>query len=200
MHKGRKRVFPITGIVVSLLIIAFGVFGYFIEGLHNNYDGRTVGEITQVTHADDGYCTFQYTFSVGDETFRGNDSEFGSTCSKLQVDYMITIAYDTDNPKFNSAEYGLAGIGMVVFVTLTGLGILALCIARLVYIHRHTDTTGDGIGDNRPATKEQMKLIENGMRELGQFYMKPKRRPTHEQAKQIIKKINAQIAARRGRK
>lgn|GEM_PF-3696331 len=185
--------FPIVGIIVSLLIIAFGIIGFFIEGFSKGYDAETVGEVLNVRPAEGRYCTFEYEFSVNSKTYRGNDEEYGSNCSKLMPGYKITVVYKTSDPEFNATKYNQVGLGMVVFFEFIGLGILTACIVRLRYIHRNLDTTGDGIGDHAPATAEQMKIIENGMRELGQFYAMPKRL-THEQAKQAINNINEQIA------
>jgi len=189
--------FPIIGIIVSLPIIAFGIFGFIYSGFTDGYDERAIGEVTRIYPIDDNnYCAFSYTFKVGSEIYSGNGAEYGSNCSILKVGTKITVAYNSDDPQFNSSKYDKgADLGMVFFFEILGFGILTACIARLYYIHRNLDTTGDGIGDNMPATDEQMKTIENGMRELGQFYAIPKKRLSHEQAKQAIDNINKQIAA-----
>lgn len=194
--------FPIIGIIVSLPIIAFGIFGFFYKKFADGQDGRAIGKITWVSEVNgDRDCSFKYTFEVDSVTFDGGGTEYGSDCLAVEASGTITVAYNTGNPADNSAEYDQkADFAVVVMLEIVGFGILIACIARLRYIHLNFDTTGDGIGDNRPATDEQMKTIENGMRELGQFYAIPKKRLSHEQAKQAISNINQQIASMRGRK
>jgi len=54
------------------------------------------------------------------------------------------------------------------------------------------DATGDGLyNDGSPATDEQMKLIENGFRELGRFH-ELKKRPNQAEAREILDEINKQ--------
>ncbi|MDR0957106.1 MAG: hypothetical protein LBM09_00820 [Candidatus Nomurabacteria bacterium] len=133
--------------------------------------------------------------------FQGGGTEYKDNCSEIKASGTVAVTYNTDDPQNNSPRHGQAEWrSTVVMLETIGFGILIACIVRLRYIHRNFDATGDGIGDNRPATNEQMKIIENGMRELGQFYAIPSSRLTHEQAKQAIDNINQQIANMRAHK
>jgi len=88
-----------------------------------------------------------------------------------------------------------------IFSTIIGVFPLAIGIRGLVALGKSAqsdDLDGDGIGYDRcTATKEQMRLIEHGMRELGQFYKPPRKRPNQMQARETLRHIQQQLDRRK---
>jgi len=162
---------------------------YKPDGIYISNDGTTPAR-----------CTIHYKYTVDGRTFTQEETQYDENCS-LAAGESIQIRYDPNNPAssyFANTNY-VGGSASVMLVGLLGLpGIFMLLIGSFGLFaisrsYRSGDFDNDGVpGDLLPATKEQMKLIENGMRELGQFYT-PKKRLNQMEARQILERISKQM-------
>ena len=180
-HKGVSTRTGVICLIFSLPIIAFAVFGFIYDRVPDGQDNRTIATVTRIWNTTGNDCAFQYEFEVDTETFTGGGSAFSSDCHDIEASGRVNIAYDPTNPDNNSPrQFEEASRGVVIMFLIIGGGMLVFAIYAI----------------RKPrATKEQMKIIERGMKELGKFYAPPRKRPTYDQAKEKIDQINAQIVA-----
>ncbi|MDR0957374.1 MAG: hypothetical protein LBM09_02220 [Candidatus Nomurabacteria bacterium] len=96
------------------------------------------------------------------------------------------VAHDTKQFNPTSLPFVIIGLGLVVTAIIL--------VIRMRKSRKRDDVDYDGVGDDlSPATDEQMALIENGMRELGQFYTPPKNRPNQMQARKTLMQIEERL-------
>ena len=117
--------------------------------------------------------------------------------------YSASSRSDFDAPaeveRFFSISTFIGGLMFTVFGSVPlGMGIWMLAGARKA--RKDDDADGDGLqGDRRPATAAQIKLIETGFRELGQYYKQPRKRMTQAQAREALRDIKEQLDRRKGK-
>jgi hypothetical protein len=196
---------PVKALSHALLWLVWGFFFggiglvfFFLSTPRGDQVATATGTVTSVLWVSDEHdaCAFSYRFNVDGKGYSDKTRYGSSNICKLSTGNEVEIRYNPSNPDESSyvdtsvAVFSLFFIvpGSIVFV----IGIFN--VARWLRHRRKGDLDGDGWEyDARPATDEQMRLIENGFYELGQFYQPSTRRPTQAQAREILQKIDRQL-------
>lgn len=175
-------------LIIGLIFSVIGGAGW-IEWSPNTRTESVTGTVTKITESThtnsttrnnslrrartSTYCTFGYEFTVDGKQYT-NIVENGSSANCNYTEGMsVAIKYNPTNPADSQYDGGSSkGIFAVFFaigLTMVVVGIIG-GIVMLKY-GRRDDADDDGLGgDNLPATAAQLTLIQNGFRELGQFY------------------------------
>ncbi len=146
------------------------------------------------------YCTFNYSFDVGSKNYSGVSQSANSDSCSLQFGSIVGIKYDKQAPTKNSTEGAtefIVGIVMLsIGVVLVLVIIVGLAFTRLAA--KRSDRNNDGLfNDDMPATTAQLNVIDSGMRDLGEFWVP--RKMTQQEARDVIRDIDAKLAARSSR-
>ncbi|HMS92767.1 MAG TPA: DUF3592 domain-containing protein [Candidatus Saccharibacteria bacterium] len=204
--RGVGRVFGIGMILFSLPFLIIGIISV-ISSLGSIGNATTEGTVTGIERdhmADsDGSsmdtCQVLYEFSLDGKQYSGKSIMSSSTYCGISRGSTVNVSYKADNPASN--HYHDSGdLNFIIFgtvFTVIGLVPFVMGVSALVAVRKssqHEDIDGDGLhGDMNPATDEQMRLIEAGFRQLGQFYTPPSRRPTQSEARETLRQIQTQL-------
>lgn len=167
------------------------------------YTAKSEAQITAVTfdtvepsdtdRADT--CSLAYTFTVNKKTYSGASTVSTPGNCVRPVGSNIAIKYDSQQPA-NSAVDDASSLYIGGSFVIVGLLLLIAFVVGIILSVRHAkreDRNNDGLAnDGMPATSAQIKLIENGMRELGEFYTP--RAMTQSEARETINEINKKLA------
>lgn len=190
--------------LIGLPFMLIGIIGG-IPQLINHRSASTDGQVTKVIESQstdsDGTrsttCTLGYTFDVDGKSYANTTGMSSNTYCGLSEGTTAKINYNPDDPTDNAYSDGLFsvvffGIFAAVGLTMFGAGLLAFI--KLGKSKKSADMDGDGMdNDLKPASEEQMKLIENGFRTLGQFYVRPNHSITQAEARETLNRIQQQI-------
>lgn len=209
--RGIGRVVGIMMILFSFPFVAVGVFS-IIGALSSVGDATTEGTVTGIerdymTDSDGDrsqVCQVLYEFSLDGKQYSGRSGVSSNTYCGIREGSTVRVSYKADNPT-NNTYRDSGDISFIVFggiFTVVGMIPFVIGLSALVAVSRskrHEDLDGDGLhGDSKPATEEQMRLIEAGFRQLGQFYTRPSRRPTQAEARETLRQIQVQLNVRDG--
>lgn len=216
----QKKLLLIVGKVVCIFLILLGFSSFFVIssdvfgllGLraatpHSATADGTITKIIEDQHTNtDGSssltCTFGYTFNVAGQSYKGIRSMGSSAYCGFSEGAVVKINYNPDDPVDNS--YASSNDDAEAFVSrfntmfaVSGIAMSVIGIGGLLLLGRVkkiSDLDGDGMdNDQKPASEAQMKLIENGFRELGQFYVRPSRTIKQGEARETLTRINEQL-------
>lgn len=207
--RGVTRLVAIFPIIFGATFAAIGG-AIFATNLANSqkFTAKTRAVVTGVDEQefrdDDGdhysrttECAPRYRYVVDGKNYSRSSTAYSDANCDIREGDSVSAKYDPKSPDQSALESEVSGgaiafslIFVIVGVVAIGGGAALLIFARKW--HRAADDDGDGLGnDAAPATAEQMQLIENGMRELGQFYI-PGKRLTQSEARETLRDIEAQ--------
>jgi hypothetical protein len=178
---------------IGLVFLAMGLATIFIDRPSGTQTASAVGQISNIQQGEKS-CWVAYDFVVDGQQYTGSTSFGSSDFCRLRIQDSVEIHYDpahpTDNSWYEPKRSSSSLWGGLIFAAFGAFG---LVVGLLNLIRFKTgDATGDGLyNDGSPATDEQMKLIENGFRELGRFH-ELKKRPNQAEAREILDEINKQ--------
>lgn len=210
--RGIMRIVSIPIILFGLIFIAIGTI-WLVNNLQSSqkFTSQVDATITRVNSKDvtstddDGYtthsteCSPTYRFTVDSKEYsRRSDSYSDSNCD-AQAGQSLSVKYDPKSPSDSVPASDVSGFAVYAPAIFIIVGLVPVIIGSVLLFsarkwHKTADNDGDGLNnDALPATNEQMKLIENGMHDLGQFYA-PSKRPTQAEARETLRSIQDQLA------
>lgn len=194
-----RNIFLIMTALNGVFFLLFGMFFSFGSIGTLTYTGETQGTVTGVNQSvSDGttYCTFIYEYSVKNKHYSGVSSVGTPSSCAYSKGSTVAVKFDPDRPTSSTADdalpayFGLAfvAVGVVSFIVVIG------GIALSIYMSKREDRNNDGLpNDAMPATAAQLNMIQNGMKDLGEFWMPP-RKMTQQEAREAISSIQLKLA------
>jgi len=202
----------IKKILLTLLFAVFSVIPgsqVFAAGLYDGY-ALADGTVTNVRPfgMSSNPCYVSYEVILNDNTYSGEN--ISHDFCHLEIGDTVKIKYLKSDPRKHEVasesqikqmapedeNVGVFGIifGFLFIVPfLIGPIIPIIIIVMVVRRFRGSDRDGDGLGnDNKPATAEQKKLIQEGFRKLG-IHHEVKKKLTQAQARETLREIDKQL-------
>ena len=192
---------------IFLLVIGFNGIFFAIIGLafslgsinSLSYSGETTGTVTGVSRSvSDGseYCTYTYDFIVDGKRYVGESPVGTSTSCAYSTGSAVNITYDQTKPTSNSSDTDDMSIYFGLTFLVIGIMLIAALIIGIIVsiqLSKREDANNDGLpNDGMPATKVQLNMIQNGMRDLGEFWVPHKM--TQQEAREMILTIEQRLA------
>lgn len=184
-----------NGIIFTLIGIVFtaGSIGSL------SYSAETNGTVTGISQSvSDGttYCTLTYEFNADGKQYVGSTSVGTPTSCAYSVGSTIGLKYDPAKPTNSAESSGELGAFMGIAMLIIGIGSLLGVVAGVIISARmakREDRNNDGLAnDDMPATDAQIHIIQNGMRDLGEFWTP--RKMSQQEAREIIATIEQKLA------
>ena len=160
-------------------------------------------------------CKISYDVTISDKNYSEKDADDTHDFCHLEIGDTIKIKYLKSDPRKHAvaSEFEIknmskedggmhAGFGsnmpnplfFIAPFVLVFIIILAMVIKTFTQVGRRmSDIDGDGLAnDDKPATAEQKKLIQEGFRKLG-VYHDVKKKMTQAEARETLREINKQL-------
>ena len=209
----------ILSTLLVTILVAVGAQAPLYADIYEGYalaDG-TVTNVRGFTPTSTTTCYIAYEITLDDKTYTGEN--ISQDFCHLEVGDTIKIKYlEADSRKHEIAseweigqmtpaepQEGLSGIGgwsgpgpNPIFFLIPFGAIFITVIAAFIFNFKNikkrlSDHDGDGLmNDDKPATAEQRKLVQEGFRKLG-VYHDPKKKMTQAQARETLREIEKQL-------
>lgn len=180
-----------------VLMLIGGVFT-FTSFQSLAYTAETEGLVTTVTKDHDPdlgtTCQLSYQFTVGGNAYTGTSDISSNTYCSKQAGSKIPVKYDPQMPSKNTHSNATPLVIGIAFLAIGLVFVVGIIVGIIMLIRssKRDDRNNDGLfNDDMPATAAQLKLIESGMRDLGEFW-KP-RKMTQGEARETIDAINRKL-------
>ncbi len=188
----------IAPIALFSTLVGVGLTASYVQD--QSYTEVAQAVVTSVSSEDtfeDGrlYCKPSYSYTVKGQNYTGTSGSNTPEHCSLTTGSTIPVRYNPTKPAQSSpgTPVSLVAVLVTLVAALISSGVLLSIIAFIVRARRRSDKNNDGFsGDDMPATSGQIAIIQNGMRELGEFWTPP-REMTQNEARETIAALQLKL-------